>query len=72
VLRCQRWSERLDRDLRKPDDRVLDCCLYFRGGVRDGVGAADRSVGTAAVEGRVGVSMVTLWTSDRNLALLVS
>ncbi|KAK4689061.1 hypothetical protein P7C73_g1023, partial [Tremellales sp. Uapishka_1] len=29
VVRCQRWVERLHRDLQKPDDRILDCCLYF-------------------------------------------
>lgn len=52
ALRCQRWSERLDRAISKPDDRVLDCCLFFRS--------------------REGVRSVTLWTADRNLALLVS
>ncbi|RSH87470.1 hypothetical protein EHS25_003380 [Saitozyma podzolica] len=50
ALRCQRWSERLDRAISKPDDRVLDCCLFFRS--------------------REGVRSVTLWTADRNLALL--
>lgn len=33
AIRCQRWAERSasieQRDLRKADDRVLDCCLYF-------------------------------------------
>ncbi|ORX36731.1 PIN domain-domain-containing protein [Kockovaella imperatae] len=29
VIRCQKWSERLDTELRKGDDKILDCCLFF-------------------------------------------
>lgn len=29
-LRVQRQSEVLRTDLNKPDDRVLDCCLFFK------------------------------------------
>lgn len=50
AVRIQRWADSLDRSLRKADDRILDCCLYFQ----------DRCGG------------ITLWTQDRNLALLVS
>lgn len=72
-LKCQKWGEQLDKQVRlpnpnsiprtelnrgtqltKPDDKILDCCLYFR------ANPPSSSV------------RVLLWTNDRNLALLVS
>lgn len=59
VVRGQRWAECLNErvseqpdtsslQLHKPDDQILDCCLFFQQRTE-----------------------VVLWTSDRNLSVLV-